>query len=127
MGEVAPSVVASTSASALSFAGRMVAPVLLIFTFWCRSSFTTTLHSRPRHSRADLCDVGWGLNVVVGLAGLLDLGYVAFYAVGAIPTRCWRPIWTVVLGLPAAGRLLARSGHDARFPVLRLRATISRS
>ena len=24
-----------------------------------------------------------GLNVVVGLAGLLDLGYVAFYAVGA--------------------------------------------
>ena len=27
--------------------------------------------------------LGWGLNVVVGLAGLLDLGYVAFYAVGA--------------------------------------------
>src|SRR5690606_31427385 len=27
--------------------------------------------------------LGWGLNIVVGLAGLLDLGYVAFYAVGA--------------------------------------------
>ena len=27
--------------------------------------------------------LGWGLNVVVGLAGLLDLGYAAFYAVGA--------------------------------------------
>jgi branched-chain amino acid transport system permease protein len=27
--------------------------------------------------------LGWGLQVVVGLAGLLDLGYVAFYAVGA--------------------------------------------
>ena len=27
--------------------------------------------------------VGLGLNIVVGLAGLLDLGYVAFYAVGA--------------------------------------------
>ncbi|HEX4041605.1 MAG TPA: DUF3382 domain-containing protein, partial [Xanthobacteraceae bacterium] len=26
--------------------------------------------------------LGWGLNIVVGLAGLLDLGYVAFYAVG---------------------------------------------
>ena len=25
--------------------------------------------------------LGWGLNIVVGLAGLLDLGYVAFYAV----------------------------------------------
>ena len=27
--------------------------------------------------------LGLGLNIVVGLAGLLDLGYVAFYAVGA--------------------------------------------
>ena len=27
--------------------------------------------------------LGWGLNIVVGLAGLFDLGYVAFYAVGA--------------------------------------------
>jgi ABC-type branched-chain amino acid transport system, permease component len=27
--------------------------------------------------------LGWGLNIIVGLAGLLDLGYVAFYAVGA--------------------------------------------
>ena len=27
--------------------------------------------------------LGWGLNIVVGLAGLLDLGYVAFYAVGS--------------------------------------------
>ncbi len=27
--------------------------------------------------------LGWGLNIVVGLTGLLDLGYAAFYAVGA--------------------------------------------
>src|SRR3546814_17084274 len=27
--------------------------------------------------------LGWGLNIIVGYAGLLDLGYVAFYAVGA--------------------------------------------
>src|SRR5271165_6135981 len=27
--------------------------------------------------------LGWGLNIVVGLAGLLDLGYAAFYVVGA--------------------------------------------
>ncbi len=27
--------------------------------------------------------LGLGLNIVVGLAGLLDLGFVAFYAVGA--------------------------------------------
>ena len=36
--------------------------------------------------------LGWGLNIVVGLAGLLDLGYVAFYAVGAYPMRCWRRV-----------------------------------
>jgi branched-chain amino acid transport system permease protein len=30
-----------------------------------------------------------GLNIVVGYAGLLDLGYVAFYAVGAYLYGCW--------------------------------------
>ena len=36
--------------------------------------------------------LGWGLNIVVGLAGLLDLGYVAFYAIGAYSYACWRSI-----------------------------------
>ena len=35
------------------------------------------------HHDDDLHMLGWGLNIVIGLAGLLDLGYVAFYAVGA--------------------------------------------
>jgi branched-chain amino acid transport system permease protein len=39
-----------------------------------------------------------GLNIVVGLAGLLDLGYVAFYAVGAY---CW-----AVFGSPQAGQFV---------------------
>jgi branched-chain amino acid transport system permease protein len=30
--------------------------------------------------------LGWGLNIVTGLAGLLDLGYVAFLAIGAYTT-----------------------------------------
>ena len=41
--------------------------------------------------------LGWGLNIVVGLAGLLDLGYVAFYAVGAysyaLLSTIYFPIW----------------------------------
>ncbi len=49
--------------------------------------------------------LGWGLNIVVGLAGLLDLGYVAFYAVGAyafaLLAQHYEPR---LLGLPAAGR-----------------------
>ncbi len=36
--------------------------------------------------------LGWGLNITVGLAGLLDLGYVAFYAVGAYAYALLAPL-----------------------------------
>jgi branched-chain amino acid transport system permease protein len=67
--------------------------------------------------------LGWGLNVVVGLAGLLDLGYVAFYAVGAytyalIATQLG---WSFWLCLPLAGLFAAIWGMTLGFPVLRLR------
>src|SRR5258708_30323428 len=67
--------------------------------------------------------VGWGLNIVVGLAGLLDLGYVAFYAVGAysyalLSATCGLSFWTC---LPLAGILAAMWGVILGFPVLRLR------
>ncbi len=80
-----------------------------------------------------------GLNVVVGYAGLLDLGYVAFYAVGAymfalmasphlfenfewiaalFPQGLHTPIWIVV---PMAALLAGIAGVILGFPVLRLR------
>jgi branched-chain amino acid transport system permease protein len=67
--------------------------------------------------------LGWGLNIVVGLAGLLDLGYVAFYAVGAysyalLSTTFGLSFW---LCLPLAGILAAFWGMLLGFPVLRLR------
>jgi branched-chain amino acid transport system permease protein len=67
--------------------------------------------------------LGWGLNVVVGLAGLLDLGYVAFYAVGAysyalLATNFGLSFW---ICLPLAGILAAFCGVLLGFPVLRLR------
>jgi branched-chain amino acid transport system permease protein len=67
--------------------------------------------------------LGWGLNIVVGLAGLLDLGYVAFYAVGAysyalLATTFGLGFWTC---LPLAGILAAFAGILLGFPVLRLR------
>ena len=67
--------------------------------------------------------LGWGLNIVVGLAGLLDLGYVAFYAVGAyayalIAEFTGLGFWTC---LPMAGLLAALWGITLGFPVLRLR------
>jgi branched-chain amino acid transport system permease protein len=67
--------------------------------------------------------LGWGLNIVVGLAGLLDLGYVAFYAVGAysyalIATHFGWSFWVC---LPLAGLFAAFFGVILGFPVLRLR------
>jgi branched-chain amino acid transport system permease protein len=67
--------------------------------------------------------LGWGLNIVVGLAGLLDLGYVAFYAVGAysyalLATTFGLSFW---ICLPLAGILAAFWGMILGFPVLRLR------
>ena len=79
--------------------------------------------------------LGWGLNIVVGLAGLLDLGYVAFYAVGAysfalLATHPEVVAWSqAVFGssfgfwicLPFAGLMAATAGVLLGFPVLRLR------
>ncbi|CAM5768522.1 branched-chain amino acid ABC transporter permease [Labrys miyagiensis] len=67
--------------------------------------------------------LGWGLNVVVGLAGLLDLGYVAFYAVGAYSYALMSYYWGLSFWevLPLAGALAALWGIILGFPVLRLR------
>ena len=67
--------------------------------------------------------LGWGLNIVVGLAGLLDLGYVAFYAVGAysyalLSQTFGLSFWVL---LPVSGILAAMWGMILGFPVLRLR------
>jgi branched-chain amino acid transport system permease protein len=80
-----------------------------------------------------------GLNIVVGYAGLLDLGYVAFYAVGAymyallaspqlvenfgwiaraLPNGMHTPVWAVI---PLAAGLAAIAGVLLGTPVLKLR------
>jgi branched-chain amino acid transport system permease protein len=67
--------------------------------------------------------LAWGLNIVVGLAGLLDLGYVAFYAVGAYSYALLATEfgWSFWILLPAAGAMAAFWGIILGFPVLRLR------
>jgi branched-chain amino acid transport system permease protein len=67
--------------------------------------------------------LGWGLNIVVGLAGLLDLGYVAFYAVGAYSYALLAKTFDFGFFelLPLAGILAAFWGILLGFPVLRLR------
>jgi len=110
--------------SGLSFLGRYLAPALLIFTLLVPVMF---YNQRYILDLAILVltyvMLGWGLNVVVGLAGLLDLGYVAFYAVGAYSYGLLATNfgWSFWICLPLAGILAAFWGVLLGFPVLRLR------
>ena len=108
----------------LRCAGRFAAPALLIFALLVPVLF---YHNRYMLDLGILVltyvMLGWGLNIVVGLAGLLDLGYVAFYAVGAysyalLATHFDLSFW---ICLPLAGILAAFWGVLLGFPVLRLR------
>ncbi|MCV0404238.1 MAG: leucine/isoleucine/valine transporter permease subunit [Chloroflexi bacterium] len=73
--------------------------------------------------------LGLGLNIVVGFAGLLDLGYVAFFAVGAYTTAILTspasPVFTPELpfwgALPFVILAAALIGLAVGAPVLRLR------
>jgi branched-chain amino acid transport system permease protein len=109
-------------AERLTRAGKYIAPVLLVAAI--------ALPLTGSRYYIDLGTLvltyimlGWGLNIVVGLAGLLDLGYVAFYAVGAysyalLATTFGLGFWVC---LPLAGILAACWGVMLGFPVLRLR------
>jgi branched-chain amino acid transport system permease protein len=67
--------------------------------------------------------LGWGLNIVTGLAGLLDLGYAAFFAIGTytaaiLGARFGFSFWVC---LPLSALAAALAGILLGFPVLRLR------
>jgi branched-chain amino acid transport system permease protein len=66
--------------------------------------------------------LGLGLSIVIGQAGLLDLGYIAFYAIGAywtalVATHFGVPFWVL---LPTATALAAGFGVLLGYPTLRL-------
>jgi branched-chain amino acid transport system permease protein len=68
--------------------------------------------------------LGLGLNIVVGYAGLLDLGYAAFFAIGAYTTALLMVRYHVAfwLTLPAASFFTALSGVIIGTPTLRMRS-----
>jgi branched-chain amino acid transport system permease protein len=70
------------------------------------------------------CIVALGLNIVVGYAGLLDLGYVGFYAIGAYTIgilTSFHANWPLLLSLPLAMLATTVSGVLLGAPTLRVR------
>jgi branched-chain amino acid transport system permease protein len=70
------------------------------------------------------CLVALGLNIVVGYAGLLDLGYVGFYAVGAYTAAIltsFHANWPLLFALPIAVLASTISGVLLGAPTLRVR------
>jgi branched-chain amino acid transport system permease protein len=115
---------AAKLAAVMAKSGKFVAPALLIFAI--------AMPLLPFFATADIdlgvlimtyVMLGWGLNIVVGLAGLLDLGYVAFYAVGAYSFALLSHYYGLTFWecLPLCGILAACWGIFLGFPVLRLR------
>jgi branched-chain amino acid transport system permease protein len=127
------------------FIGRWLAPALLVFALLVPVIFYDQRYILDLGILVlTYVMLGWGLNIVVGLAGLLDLGYVAFYAVGAysyaLLAQSGIPYPTFMAGypfvavdflqlgnwafwvlLPVSGLLAALWGVLLGFPVLRLR------
>ena len=113
-----------STAAVLDRIGRLFAPALLAFAIMVPVLFYHDRYVLDLSIQIlTYVMLGWGLNIVVGLAGLLDLGYVAFYAVGAysfalIATNFGLSFWAC---LPISGILACFWGILLGFPVLRLR------
>jgi branched-chain amino acid transport system permease protein len=118
----------SAGGRAWTGAAARIAP----YSMWLLLGFLIILPFLPSMDRYELdlailvltyVMLGWGLNIVVGLAGLLDLGYVAFYAVGAYSYALLAQYFgfSFWICLPLAGILAAFWGVLLGFPVLRLR------
>jgi len=139
------SLVPETLNSRLSGLQRFLAPALLVFALLVPVIFYEQRYMLDLGILVlTYVMLGWGLNIVVGLAGLLDLGYVAFYAVGAyayallaqnglpfLEFSTASPFvsiqfldlgnWAFWVLLPISGILAAFWGMLLGFPVLRLK------
>lgn len=103
----------------ISLAAALIA---LIFP-WVVSSGQNFYHVNVMVSALIFVVLGLGLNITVGLAGLLDLGYIAFFAVGAYTYALLSKnfdlgFWTC---LPLGGVMGMLFGTVLGFPILRLR------
>ena len=101
----------------------LVAAVFALIFPWLVSTGQNYYHVNVMVSALIFVVLGLGLNITVGLAGLLDLGYIAFFAVGSYTYALLSKnfdigFWTC---LPLGGLMGMLFGILLGFPILRLR------
>jgi branched-chain amino acid transport system permease protein len=105
--------------------------LILAFAIWYPRTISSSAQQSLVNDVAIYALLGLGLNVVVGFAGLLDLGYIAFYAIGAYTTAYftsktaipWHApfVWNPFFIFPIAVIVVALAGVLLGGPTLRLR------
>ncbi len=114
---------------------RWISFALVIPLVWIAPTILTTYPTDVANSVGLYILMGLGLNIVVGFAGLLDLGYVAFFAIGAYvmgvltssaigPSAgqiVWGPQFTFWEALPIAVFVAVMAGVILGIPVLKIR------
>lgn len=105
------------------------AAVLILIFLWFLPRIMGPFVSQVLDSAGIYLLMALGLNIVLGYAGLLDLGYVAFFAVGAYSMAIltspqspfWTPELTFVAALPIVMLAAAIAGILVATPVIRMR------
>jgi len=101
----------------------IVAGLLAVAFPWVTSTAQNFYHINVMVSALIFVVLGLGLNITVGLAGLLDLGYIAFFAVGAYTYALLGQHFALGfwICLPLGGLMSMIFGVVLGFPILRLR------
>ncbi|WP_311258361.1 ABC transporter permease subunit [Microbacterium sp. WCS2018Hpa-9] len=116
----APSGILSSNAGFLRSLATLSVVVLAVLPFLDASRYTMSIAT----SALIYIMLCMGLNVVVGYAGLLDLGYIAFFAVGAYTSGIFTTVlgWPMWAALPATILACIIAGIIIGAPTLRLRS-----
>ncbi|MEJ6553723.1 branched-chain amino acid ABC transporter permease [Microbacterium esteraromaticum] len=115
-----PAGILSSNTGFLRALGAISVVLLIVLPFLDASRYTMSIAT----SALIYIMLCMGLNVVVGYAGLLDLGYIAFFAVGAYTSGIFTTVlgWPMWAALPATVLACIVAGIIIGAPTLRLRS-----
>lgn len=119
--------IASRSVASLNFQSRFVSRILLgliiLFSFLFPFLDPNAYHLEVLATAGIYILLALGLNIIVGYAGLLNLGYAAFFAIGAYTYASLNLTWNIPfwIGVPIAAASAGLFGFLIGLPVLRVK------